>query len=303
MGTLYRPVGPLGTRLYYARVPTRSFLRPIVAILAAMCSIQFGASLAKGLFPLLGAVGATTVRLVLAALLLGLCYRPWRGASLSGQRAALIGYGASLGLMNLFYYLALERVPMGIVVAVEFLGPLAVAIAASHRAIDFLWVLLAIVGLVLLLPLQGGGAALDLAGLGFALIAGLGWGLYIVFGTRVGADHGGRSVALGMVIGALVVLPIGGSIAGRAMFNVAALPLALAVAILSSALPYVLEMYAMTRMPTRVFGIFMSVEPAIAALFGFALLGEHLTLLQQAAIGCVMLASFGSAAASSRYPA
>ena len=206
----------------------------------------------------------------------------------------------SLGLMNLFYYLALQRVPMGIVVAIEFLGPLAVAIAASHRPRDFLWVLLALTGLVLLLPVQAGTASLDLVGVGFALLAGTGWALYIVFGTRAGAGHGLRSVALGMIIGAVVVLPIGGAVAGKAMLNPGALPLALAVAILSSALPYVLEMYAMTRMPTRAFGIFMSVEPAIAALFGLALLGERLTLLQVIAIGCVMFASFGSALSSAR---
>jgi len=287
--------------LYNCRsMNSRGLLLPVVAVLTAMCSIQFGASLAKGLFPALGPVGATTARLLLAALLLGLCFRPWRGASLRGHRAALVGYGAALGLMNLFYYLALERVPMGIVVAIEFLGPLAVAIGASHRPVDFLWVLLALTGLVLLLPLQGGAAALDLVGICYALLAGVGWALYIVFGTRAGAGHGLRSVALGMIVAAAIVLPIGAGVAGKALLNVSALPLALAVAVLSSALPYVLEMYAMTRMPTRAFGIFMSVEPAIAALFGLALLGERLSPLQGVAIGCVMLASFGSALSSAR---
>jgi inner membrane transporter RhtA len=278
----------------------RSFLLPVVAILTAMCSIQLGASLAKGLFPLVGPAGATTLRLLIAAVLLVVCFRPWRGASLKGHRGALLGYGAALGLMNLFYYFALARIPMGIVVAIEFLGPLAVSIVASHRAIDFLWALLAVAGLVLLLPLQHGQAPLDPVGLVCALLAGAGWAMYIVFGTRAGLGHGVRSVALGMVIAALIVLPIGAGIAGPAMLNASALPLALAVAVLSSALPYVLEMQAMTRMPTHVFGIFMCVEPAIAALFGFAMLGERLTVLQCVAIGFVMAASLGSALSGTR---
>jgi inner membrane transporter RhtA len=278
----------------------RSLLLPVAAILTAMCSIQFGASLAKGLFAVMGPVGATTLRLTLAALLLAVVFRPWRGASLAGHRGAVLAYGAALGLMNLFYYLALARVPMGVVVAIEFLGPLAVAIVHSHRPIDFLWALLAVIGLVLLLPFGAGAAHPDLLGLGYALLAGVGWALYIVFGTRAGLGHGVRSVALGMIAAAVVVVPVGVVAAGPALLNLRALPLGLAVAVLSSALPYVLEMQAMTRMPTRVFGIFMSVEPAIAALFGFALLGERLTALQCTAIGCVMLASFGSALSSTR---
>jgi inner membrane transporter RhtA len=268
---------------------------PILAILMAMCSIQLGAALAKGLFPLLGPVGATTLRLVLAALILTIAFRPWRGASMAGHRGAVLGYGAALGLMNLFYYLALERVPLGITVAVEFLGPLTVAIVHSHRRIDFAWVLLAVIGLALLLPLPSSTAHLDLLGLGFAALAGFFWAMYIVFGTRAGLGHGSRSVALGMVVGALIVMPFGAAKTGIVFSNPSILPLGIAVAVLSSALPYVLEMKAMTRMPTRVFGIFMSVEPAIAALFGYAMLDERLTILQCLAIGCVMFASLGSA--------
>jgi inner membrane transporter RhtA len=272
-----------------------SILLPILAILIAMCSIQLGAALAKGLFPLLGPVGATALRLVLAALILAIAFRPWHGASLAGHRGTLLVYGGALGLMNLFYYLALERVPLGITVAIEFLGPLAVAIAHSHRRIDFAWALLAVIGVVLLLPLPHSTVLLDLLGLCFAALAGFFWAMYIVFGTRAGLGHGSRSVALGMVVGALVVMPFGAGKASTVLSNLEILPLAIAVAVLSSALPYVLEMKAMTRMPTRVFGIFMSVEPAIAALFGYLMLDERLVLLQCLAIGCVMLASLGSA--------
>jgi inner membrane transporter RhtA len=280
-------------------VRANSLLLPSAAILVAMLSLQLGASLAKSLFPLLGPRGATALRLLLAALILLPLYRPWRGTRLTGSRLALLGYGASMGLMNLFYYLALARVPMGLVVAIEVLGPLTVAIAASRHGVDAAWVGLALLGLGLLLPLWPGAAAVDPLGIGFALLAGVGWALYIVLGRRAGLAHGGRSVSLGLIVGALVVLPISAIGARGIPLAAAALPVALAVAVLSSALPYVLEMWAMTRLPTRTFGIFMSVEPALAALVAWAMLGERLTRLQGVAIGCVMLACFGSAMTAS----
>lgn len=275
-----------------------TLVRPIAAILIGMCAIQLGASLAKELFGVMGAIGATTLRLLLAALMLGVVFRPWQGASLRGQWPAIAGYGFAVGFMNLFYYLALNRLPMGVVVAVEFIGPLAVAIYTSRRALDFVWVALAIAGLALLLPQSEGAAPLDRLGLVYAAIAGVGWGLYIVYGSRSTRTDGPRVVALGMAIGALVALPVALLAGGTALFSVAALPVALAVAFLSSALPYTLEMYAMRRIPTRVFGIFMSVEPALAALIGLVMLGEQLSTLQWLAICCVMVASFGSAWAS-----
>lgn len=268
---------------------------PILAILTAMVSIQYGAALAKGLFPTLGPVAATLLRLWMAAALLLVIYRPWRGASLRGRWPVLIGYGLAMGFMNLCYYLALQRVPMGIVVAIEFLGPLGVAIATSHRRIDWLWVALACAGLLLLLPLQSTAPSLDWLGVGFALLAGAGWALYIVFGSRTGDIQGGRTVALGMVLGAVTVTPSALWINPLVLFDPSILPIALAVAVLSSALPYTLEMYALTRLPNQVFSLFMSVEPALAALMGALVLHEQLTALQLLAIGCVMAASFGSA--------
>ena len=271
---------------------------PILAILTAMVSIQYGAALAKGLFPMLGPIAATLLRLWMAAALLLLIYRPWRGTSLRGRWPLLVGYGLAMGFMNLCYYLALQRVPMGIVVAIEFLGPLAVAIATSHRRLDGLWVGLAIVGLLLLLPLQATAPALDLLGVMFALLAGAGWALYIVFGSRTGDIHGGRTVTLGMLFGAITVMPSALWIDPQVLLDTALLPIALAVAVLSSALPYTLEMYALTRLPNQVFSLFMSVEPALAAIMGALVLHEQLTVLQLLAIGCVMAASFGSAWAS-----
>jgi inner membrane transporter RhtA len=281
---------------------SRRLMLPLALLLVAMIAVQLGAALAKGLFPALGAAGATALRLALAVPILLAIYPPWREPPLRGSRASLIIYGGALGLMNLFFYLALTRVPLGVVVAIEFLGPLGVAIAASRRGIDFAWVGLAVLGLAMLVPLPANAPALDPLGVGFAVLAGTCWALYIVHGKRAGAAHGGRVVALGMVIACLAVLPFGIADAGNALLNPAVLPLALAVAILSSALPYALEMYVLTRMATRTFGIAMSLEPALAAVAGLAILGERLSALQWLAVGCVMLASLGSAA-TSRAPA
>lgn len=267
-----------------------------------MCSVQYGASLAKGLFPLLGPAGATVLRVALAALLLGMAYRPWRGALPAGTRRSIVGYGVALGFMNLCYYLALARAPMGVVVALEFTGPLAVALLASRRPMDFLWVLLAVSGLLLLVPWRGTAANVDPVGLGLALLSGVCWALYIVFGTRAGAAHGGRGVALGMVVATLVVLPAGFGTPPAAFLDPRILGIGVVVALLCSALPYVLEIHAMQALPTRTFGIFMSLEPAIAALSGFVFLDERLESLQLAAIGCVVAASLGSAATSRTGP-
>lgn len=277
----------------------RSWAWPLAAVVLAMVSIQVGAALAKGLFASVGPTGATTLRLVLAAAILYPIFRAWR-RDVPVRRGALLGYGLALGFMNLSYYLALERLPMGVVVATEFLGPLGVAVWATRRRVDFAWVLLAVAGLLLLLPWRTDSRALDPVGLVFALLAGLGWASYIVFGTRAGGGHGGVVVARGMLIAALGVLPAGAVSHGIGLLQPAALPVALLVAVLSSALPYSLEMYSMQRLPTRTFGILMSVEPALAAMAGLVLLGERLSGGQWLAIACVMAASVGSTWSASR---
>jgi inner membrane transporter RhtA len=259
-----------------------------------MVSIQVGAALAQRLFPAVGAPGTTTLRVVLAALILLALRRP----SLRGLRGAdlrALGlYGASLGLMNLCFYLALRSIPLGVAVAVEFMGPLVVA-AASHRSrLDIAWLALATVGLVLLAP--WGGQTLDPAGLMWALGAGVFWGLYILFGQAAAGRVGeGAAPALGMVVAAAVVLPFGVATAGPRLLDPALLPLALAVAVLSSALPYSLEMFALTRLPRATFGTLMSLEPAIGALSGFVLLGQHLSLRQGGAVAAIIGASAGAA--------
>jgi len=266
---------------------------PILAVVGSMSSIQVGAALAQHLFPAIGAPGTTTLRVVLAALILLAIRRPsLKGLGAAGLKALLL-YGASLGLMNLCFYLALRTIPLGVAVAVEFIGPLAVA-AASHRSrLDILWLALAAGGLALLAP--WGGQALDPAGLLWALGAGVFWGLYILFGQAAGKVAEGAAAALGMAVAAIVVIPFGVASAGTRLLDPALLPLGLTVAVLSSALPYSLEMFALTRLPRSTFGTLMSLEPAIGALSGFLLLGQHLSLRQGGAVAAIILASAGAA--------
>ncbi|WP_439888704.1 threonine/homoserine exporter RhtA [Pseudomonas sp. MBLB4123] len=274
----------------------RAALAPIALLLVAMLSIQSGASLAKSLFPLVGAEGTTALRLGLGAVILALIMRPWR-ARLSLQSChSLLAYGLALGGMNLLFYLSLQTVPLGIAVALEFTGPLALALLSSRRPLDFAWVALAIFGLWLLLPSDAADTRLDPQGAALALAAGLCWALYIVFGQKAGAAYGRQTVALGTLVAALLVMPVGLWQAGSSLFAVDLLPVALAVAVLSSALPYSLEMIALTRLPTRTFSVLMSMEPAIAALSGLLLLGERLGWSQWLAIAAIVLASAGAAA-------
>ncbi|HTV97625.1 MAG TPA: EamA family transporter [Steroidobacteraceae bacterium] len=270
----------------------------MAALLVAMVSVQGGAALVKGLFPRVGVAGATTLRLGLASCMLLAVWRPWR--SLPGARAArsILVYGLAMGVMNFCFYAALDRIPLGIAVALEFTGPLGVAMAASHRRLDFLWIGLAALGLIALLPLGLERKALSATGIAFALAAGGCWALYIVFGRRAGAGHGAASAALGTVVGAALIAPFGIAQAGSALIDPLILPAACAVALLSSALPYSLEMFALTRLPTRTFGVLMSGEPALGALSGLCFLHERLSLIQWGAIASIMIASAGSAASS-----
>jgi len=283
---------------------SRSTVAPLVLaigmLLISMVSYQCGASLAKHLFPQVGAQGATAYRLGLSALILLLWRRPWRRSSTgqdTGRRdwRALWGYGLSMGAMNLVFYMSLRTIPLGIAVALEFTGPLALALFGSRRLLDFVWIALVVAGLALLLPLRGQMHALDPVGVMYALAAGVGWALYIVLGKKAGAAHGADAVTLGTSVGALLAIPFGIAHAGSALLSPALLPYALGVAVLSSALPYSLEMVALTRLPARTFSTLLSLEPAIAALAGVALLGERLSLLQWLAIVTIIVAAAGTA--------
>ena len=250
---------------------------PTLVVLIAMVSIQSGASLAKSLFPLVGAPGVTALRLALGTLILVIIFKPWRLRFSAEQRLPLLLYGLTLGGMNYLFYLSIQRIPLGIAVALEFTGPLAVALFGSRRPLDFVWVILAVLGLWFLLPLGQDVAQVDLTGALLALGAGSCWAVYILTGQRAGEEHGPAPVAMGSLIAAVVFVPLGMLQATDTLFQWSRLPLGLAIAILSTALPYSLEMIALTRMPTRTFGTLMSMEPALAALSGMIFLGETLT--------------------------
>jgi len=271
-----------------------SLVLSIALLLVAIISVYAGAALAKQLFPLIGAQGAVALRLGLGALILCALMRPWR-ARLSWSNAKwLLAYGLSIGSMNTLFYMAIQYIPLGIGVALEFLGPLGLALLYSRRLLDLLWVALAACGVWMLMPHTDG--AIELKGVFLALGAGFCWALYIVFGQKSGAQHGQHTVTLGMLFGALMVLPVGLHSAGTDLFALSILPIALGMAVLSAALPFSLEMYAMTRMPTRTFSILMSLEPVFGALVGLLLLHEVLSLTQWLAIATIVAASSGAAA-------
>ena len=267
---------------------------PVVVLIIAMSAIQSGASLAKTLFPLIGAPGVTALRLALGTLILVLVFKPWRLRFSPEQRLPLLLYGLSLGAMNYLFYLSLQRIPLGIAVALEFTGPLAVALFGSRRPLDFLWVVLAVLGLWFLLPLGQSSDSVDLTGAALAIGAGACWTLYIISGQRAGAEHGPATVAVGSLIAAAVFVPVGIIQTGDLLWHWSLLPIGLGIAILSTALPYSLEMIALTRLPTRTFGTLMSMEPAIAAISGMLFLGETLTLSQTLALSAIIAASVGS---------
>jgi inner membrane transporter RhtA len=272
----------------------RVTLLPLVALLVAMVSIQYGATFAKGLFPVVGAAGTTALRLGAAAIMLAVAMRPWRVRLARSDLLSLFGYGASLGVMNLMFYEALRTIPLGIAVSIEFIGPLFVAVVSSRRRIDFAWVALAVCGLLLLSPPVRTGHALDAGGVAFALGAGACWALYIVFGQASGGALGRQTTAIGTVIAACVVIPVGVAQAGTALLKPSVLLGACVVGFFSSALPYSLEMVALTRMKARVYGTLTSLEPALGALAGLIILHERLTVAQWAGIVCVGAAAIGA---------
>ncbi len=260
--------------------------------------MNLGAGFAKQLFPILGAYGVTALRISLAALMLLALHRPWRRPLSREVVPALVAYGAMLGMMNLFYYQALARLPIGIATGIEVMGPLAVVLASSRRTSDFLWLGLAVAGLLLLLPLRAD-SGLSLPGILFGLGAASCWALYIVYGKRVADTLGNDAVAWGMSVSALLTLPVGLASAGTMIFSPWYLLLGAGIALLSSAIPYSLEMQAMRRLPGAVFGMLLGACPAVGAMVGYFVLGEHLTPLQWLAIGCIIGAAMGSSVGGS----
>ena len=271
---------------------------PVLAIAAAMVSTYAGAAFAKQLFPLVGAEGVVALRVGLSALLLAAFTRPWRALPSRAELPTLLLYGLTLGCMNLLIYRAFSRIPIGIAVSIEVMGPLAVVLLSSRRARDFVWVACAAFGLWLLLPLKGATSSLDPAGIAYAAGAAFCWAMYIVFGKRASTAAGSGTVAWGMLAASVFIVPIGAGTAGSALLSPFVLMAGLAVAVLSSAAPYTLEMIALRKLPRRVFGILVSASPAVAALAGFAVLGERLSNVQWIGIGLVILACGATAASA-----
>lgn len=273
---------------------------PLLAVFGAVTSLGIGTSWAKQLFPLLGAQGVSALRVGFSAVLLLLLWRPWRWKLSRTDALSIARYGAALGLMNLMFYMSLRTLPFGLAVAIEFSGPLAVAIFYSRRPVDFIWVALALLGLGMLLPLGITGSTLDVVGVLYALTAAVLWAMYIVFGKRIGHLHAGHSVSLGLSVAALVVVPVGVVHAGAALLSPHVLLVGVGVAAISSAIPISLEMMALKRLPKEAFGIMISMEPAVAAVLAVGLLDEHLSNSQWLAIGCIVAASMGSALTARR---
>lgn len=269
-------------------------LMPIAVLLIAILSLQGGASLAKSLFPTVGATGITALRLGLGTLILCAIFKPWRLRFSWEQRIPLVIYGLSLGCMNFLFYLSIRTVPLGVAVGLEFTGPLTLALLGSRRPLDFIWVILAVAGLWFLLPLSESLSSVDPLGACLALGAGVLWAVYIIAGQRAGAEHGPATVAMGSLIASVIFVPLGLAFAQSGIWSWHVLPVALLVALLSSAVPYSLEMIALTRLPARIFGTLMSLEPAMAALSGMLFLGEVLNAVQWLGLLAIILASAGS---------
>jgi inner membrane transporter RhtA len=268
---------------------------PLAACIVAMAGFQVGASFARTLFPAIGPVGTASLRLLFGALMLTALTRPWRSWPAKAPWGSLLALGASMACAITFFYLSIDRLPQGVAVAIQFLGPLSVAILGSRRPVDFLWAALAAAGLWLLLAVGQRFAGMDRLGVLYALCAAAGWAFYILVGRRVGAAFGSSTGALALAVAAIVILPFGALQAGWALASPSLMPMALWVAFLAAALPFSLEFYALPRLQARTFATFTSLEPAIGVLSGFLLSHDRLTLIQIGGVAAVMAAAAGAA--------
>lgn len=271
---------------------------PYLALIGSILSFCIGTSFAKQLFPLIGAEGTAAYRVGFSALIVLAVFRPWRQPLSGSNLLATVRYGAVLGLMNLSFYMALRTIPLGLAIAIEFIGPLSVSLIHARRAPHFIAVGLAAAGLALLLPIHTGHQSLDPAGVGFALGAGLFWALYIIFGKQTRNMPGGQAVALGMTTAALIVVPFGIHAQGAMLLSPSLIAVGLVAALLSSSIPYSLEIVALKHIPANRFGVLVSIEPAVGALAGGLLLGERLASQQWLAIALVVAASVAAVLAN-----
>jgi inner membrane transporter RhtA len=272
--------------------------RGIALVVVAVSTLQVGAAFAVTLFDEVGSAGAAVLRLGIAALVLLAAWRPRLAGHTRAELLLAVAFGIALGTMNWAIYESMERIPIGAAVTIEFAGPLGLAVALSRRALDLAWVGLAAAG-ILLLTNPFGASDLDGAGIAFALLAALAWAAYIPISARTGSLFpGGRGLAIAMGVGALLVAPAGIAQGGARLLEPALLAQGAVVALASSVIPYSLELESLRRIPARVFGVLMSLEPAVAALAGFVVLGQALGATEFAAIGLVVAASAGASAAA-----
>ncbi|MEO9137521.1 MAG: EamA family transporter [Jatrophihabitans sp.] len=275
-------------------------LPPQVLLLAAIGSVQFGAAFADTIFPTVGPAGVALLRVAITAVILLLVVRPSLRGRNRSDLVLVAAYGLTLAAMNWSFYEALARLPLGVAVTIEFTGPLALAVAGSRRLLDVLWVVLAGGGVVLL-ALHGGDADVHAAGVLLALVAASCWALYILLAKKVGKSFGAlEALALGTAVGTFLVLPAGLVEGGAALLRPSVLASCLGVAMLSSLIPYTLELVALRRLSTAIFGLLMSLEPAVAALAGVIVLGESPTLVLGVALVMVATASIGATLVSRR---
>lgn len=274
-------------------------LPPVSAVLLSIISVQCGAAIAKTLFPAIGSAGTASIRIGISAIILLLAYRPNLKQITANQWKIVVPYGLALGAMNLIFYMAIERIPIGLAVTLEFIGPLLVAIIGSKRLIDYCWVLLAAMGIVLIAPWSND--RIDLLGVVFALLAGALWAAYIVLGGKISKImNGGQAVSTGMLFAAILILPFGLLENGLTNLTPKFLGMGVALALLSSAIPFTLEMKALGQLPPRTFSILMSLEPAAAAICAFIFLQESLSFYEILAVVCVVIASAGSTLTAKR---
>lgn len=270
----------------------------IAAALASMLCVQSGASVAKQLFPVVGAAGTTALRIGLSAILLNSINRP-NIKSLTQKEWMYCGfYGGSIALMNLIFYLAIQRIPLGLGVTIEFIGPLFLAIFLSRRLLDIVWALFACAGILLIVPWQTND--IDLIGLGLAALAGVFWACYIVMSSKVSKEMDSKvGISVGLVIATCIVLPIALWMGGLEKLTWTTLGLGFLIAVLSSALPFTLDLLALKQLPAKTFSVLTSMQPAFAAFSGLIFLHEFLTLTQWFSVACVVVASVGTTVFSS----
>ncbi len=268
---------------------------PIMATIAAMAAFQIGAALAKTLFPAVGPQGAATLRLCLGAAMLMAIARPWRAWPRGAPILPVLGLGHSMAGAIPMFYLALDRLPLGVVIALQFLGPSGIALFGSRRPTDLIWAALAAGGVWCLSGAGPATLSVDLVGVAWALGAAGCWATYILCGRAASASFGTSTAALAVSVAAVLVLPVGVHHAGSALLSPALLPIALLVAVFSIAIPFSLEFYALPRMPARTFAIFMSLEPAFGVLSGLVILNERLAGAQISGVAMVMVAAAGAA--------